>query len=109
MGQKPIAAKNNGVALDSTFQVAEVSKTLGAVIEMVKKGNRVVFDRDENQNCTSEIYNKPTGQRIKINEHRTDFLKLGFTQQGQGVSTWLGNLKILKCSNNRIVSFNACT
>ena len=35
---------------------------------MVKAGNRVVFDRDENQKCTSEIFNKPTGKKIKINE-----------------------------------------
>ena len=48
MGQKPIPARNNGVKFDSTWQVAEVSKPLGAVIAMVKKGNRVVFDRIRN-------------------------------------------------------------
>ena len=68
MGQKPIPARNNGVAFDSTWQVAKVSKPLGAVIEMVKKGNRVTFDRDDKGNCTSEIFNKPTGHKIPIKE-----------------------------------------
>ncbi len=35
---------------------------------MVKAGNRVTFDRDSNQKCTSEIFNKPTGKKNKINE-----------------------------------------
>ena len=50
------------------MQVAPVTKVLGAVIEMVKKGNRVVFDRDEKERCTSHIFHKPTGNKIEIHE-----------------------------------------
>ena len=39
-----------------TFQVAEVSKALGSVSQIVKKGNRVVFDDDG-----SYIQDKTTG------------------------------------------------
>ena len=68
MGQEPIPARNNGVKFDGTWEIAELSKPLGAVIEMVKKGNRVVFDETESGVNMRSIYNKKTGRFIPINK-----------------------------------------
>ena len=48
------------------FQVAAVSKALGSVSQMVRNGNRVVFDQDGNGNNTSYIEHKGTGQCIPV-------------------------------------------
>ena len=51
-----------------TFQVAPVRKPLGSASRIVKQGNRVVFDEDENGNNISNILNKRTGVEIAIND-----------------------------------------
>ena len=48
------------------FQVAAVSKALGSVSQMVRNGNRVIFDQDGNGNNTSYIQHKETGQCIPV-------------------------------------------
>ena len=46
------------------FQVCEVSKALGSVMNIVKNGNRVVFDESG-----SYIENKGNGSRMWLTEH----------------------------------------
>ena len=50
------------------IQVADVSKVLGSVREMVKSGNRVVFDEDSSGNCISFLECKATNVRTAIRE-----------------------------------------
>ena len=50
------------------IQVADVSKVLGSVREMVKAGNRVVFDEDANGNCISFLECKATNVKTAIRE-----------------------------------------
>ena len=50
------------------IQVADVSKVLGSVREMVKAGNRVVFDEDANGNCISFLESKATKVKTAIRE-----------------------------------------
>ena len=47
-----------------TFQVAKVNKALGSVNQMVRRGNRVVFDQDEQGRDISYILHKATNQRM---------------------------------------------
>ena len=49
-----------------TFQVAQVHKALGSVSQMVKKGNRVIFDMDEEGRDVSHITNKQTQENIPM-------------------------------------------
>ena len=51
-----------------TFQVAKVSKALGSVSQIVKKGHRVVFDQDENGWDRSYIEHKETGELMWLRE-----------------------------------------
>ena len=48
------------------FQVAPVHKTLGSVHQMVRKGNRVIFDTDESGCDVSNIVHKASGKRIPL-------------------------------------------
>ena len=47
-----------------TFQVARVKKALGSVSQMVKNGNKLVFDQDSSGKDTSYIQNKRTNEKI---------------------------------------------
>ena len=61
----------DGVAVDLTFQVAEVNKVLASVSYLVDSGHRVVFDMDEDTGEDfSFITNKKTGTCIKMRRDR---------------------------------------
>ena len=47
-----------------TFQVARVKKALGSESQMVKNGNKLVFDQDCSGKDTSYIQNKRTNEKI---------------------------------------------
>ena len=48
------------------FQVAAVKKALGSVSQMVRNGNKVVFDMDEYDKNISYILHKNTGGKIPV-------------------------------------------
>ena len=50
------------------IQIADVSKALGSVCEMVDSGNRVVFDKDANGKCISYLECKATQIKTAIRE-----------------------------------------
>ena len=67
-GEKAVKGEDiNGNLLSSNWQIADITKPLAGVIEMVKAGNRVVFDREGGENVSS-ILNKKTGVLIPIEE-----------------------------------------
>ena len=47
-----------------TFQVAKVKKALGSVSQMVRNGNRLVFDQDAQGKDISYVQNKKSGEKI---------------------------------------------
>ena len=47
-----------------TFQVARVKKALGTVSQMVKNGDKLVFDQDSIGKDMSYIQNKRTNEKI---------------------------------------------
>ena len=51
-----------------TFQVARVKKALGSVSQMVKNGNKLVFDQDSSGKDTSYIQNKRTNEKIWLRQ-----------------------------------------
>ena len=51
-----------------TFQVARVKKALGSVSQMVKNGNKLVFEQDSNGKDTSYIQNKRTNEKIRLRQ-----------------------------------------
>ena len=59
--------------LSLPIQVADVHKVLGSVREMVKAGNRVVFDEDANGKCCSYLENKRSGKRTAIHDNNGSF------------------------------------
>ncbi len=62
MGRRKIkGTTSNGLPCSASFEVSKVTKTLGAVSEMIDKGNKVVFDEDE---CY--ILNKETNRKTRI-------------------------------------------
>ena len=68
-GQRVITGRTDEDTLVSMpIQVADVSKVLGSVREMVKAGNRVVFDEDSNGNCISFLECKATNVKTAIKE-----------------------------------------
>ena len=69
LGQKVITSEDsNGNRLESTWQIADVTKPLAGIREMVKANNRVTFDQTREGKCSSTIYNKDTGVVIPIND-----------------------------------------
>ena len=59
-GQRVVTGRTEeGTLVSMPIQVADVSKVLGSVREMVKSGNRVVFDEDSNGNCISFLECRP--------------------------------------------------
>ena len=66
-GQRVVkGTSENGLALSLPIQVADVHKVLGSVREMVKAGNRIVFDEDANGKCCSYLEHKKSGKRTNI-------------------------------------------
>ena len=53
-----------------TFQVARVKKALGSVSQMVKNGNKLVFDQDSSGKDTSYIQNKRTNEKIWLRQEK---------------------------------------
>ena len=51
-----------------TLQVARVKKALGSASQMVKNGNRLVFDQDSSGKDTSYIQNKRTNEKILLRQ-----------------------------------------
>ena len=54
--------------ISMTFQVARVKKALGSVSQMVKDGNKLVFDQDSSGNDTSYIQSKRTKEKIWLRQ-----------------------------------------
>ena len=68
LGEKEIIGYNaNGEITKKMWQMANVKRPLDSVIELVKEGNRVVFDQSNGVNI-SDITHKATGKTIPINE-----------------------------------------
>ncbi len=67
-GQKElvISSLDGEQCREMTFQVAGVNKALGSVNQMVRKGNRVVFDEDEHGRDISYIMHKATQQKMHL-------------------------------------------
>lgn len=55
---------------DMTFQVANVKKALGSVSQMVRRGNKVVFDRDDNGKDLAYIENKRSKERMYMRQEK---------------------------------------
>ena len=53
--------------------MADVNKVLGSVREMVRAGNKVVFDQDMSGKCCSYLEHKSTGKRTAIHENNGNF------------------------------------
>ena len=53
---------------DMKFQVADVKKALGSANKIVRNGNRIVTDLDEEGNDFSYIESKTTGERLWLRE-----------------------------------------
>ena len=62
-----------GTPVSLPIQVADVNKVLGSVREMVKAGNRVVFDEDANGKPCSYVEYKKTGKRTVIHDNNGNF------------------------------------
>ena len=62
-----------GTPVSLPIQVADVNKVLGSVREMVKAGNKVVFDEDANGKCCSYVEYKKTGKRTTIHDNNGNF------------------------------------
>ena len=61
-----VATLDKKVCRGMTFQVAGVHKALGSVSQMVRNGNRVVFDQDGAGRDISYIQHRATQEKIPI-------------------------------------------
>ena len=66
------------------IQVADTSKVLGSVREMVDAGNRVVFDKDANGKCISYLEYKAAKIRTAIHERNGTYQFDIKAPQGRG-------------------------
>ena len=64
---RPIVYRTDGSGMTMAFQVAGVSKALGAVSRIVGNGNRVIFDHPNEGG--SYIENKKTGKQTPLRQH----------------------------------------
>ena len=53
---------------DMNFQVADVKKALGSTNKIVRNGNRILMDLDDDGNDYAYINNKSTGERLWLRE-----------------------------------------
>ena len=69
-GQKEvvISSMDGAQCRSMTFQVAQVHKALGSVSQMVRNGNRLVFDTDANGRDISYIVNKATNEKLYMRQ-----------------------------------------
>ena len=66
-GQKEVVSTMDGSQCRKmVFPVAAVKKSLGSVSQMVRNGNKVVFDMDEYGKDISYIFHKNTGGKIPV-------------------------------------------
>ena len=73
-GQRVVRGTNEaGTPVSLPIQVADVNKVLGSVREMVKAGNKVVFDEDANGKPCSYVEYKKTGMRTVIHDNNGNF------------------------------------
>ena len=61
-----------GQVRGARFRVADVSRPLMSIADMLDAGHRVVFDRKDGTNVSYAEY-KATGQKIPVKEHRRTF------------------------------------
>ena len=80
--QRPYIHLLDGSKYTMAFQVAGVSKALGAVSRIVGAGNRVIFD-DPN-NVGSFIENKATGKQTPLRQHNGVYYLDAWVKPGQG-------------------------
>ena len=80
--QRPYIHLPDGSKYVMSFQVAGVSKALGAVSRIVGAGNRVVFD-DPNT-IGSYIENKSTGKKTPLRQHNGVYYMDAWVKPGQG-------------------------
>ena len=80
--QRPYIHLLDGSKYTMTFQVAGVSKALGAVSRIAGAGNRVVFD-DPNT-VGSFIENKPTGKKTPLRQHNGVYYMDVWVKPGHG-------------------------
>ena len=72
------------------FRVADVSRPLMAIADMLDQGHRIFFDRDDCGQNVSVIVNKNTGKKLPIKERNRTFeieMRLAprpFGRPGQG-------------------------
>ena len=72
LGEQNIQGRTaNGSGFAMTAQVAQITKPLCAIRKVVKAGNRVVFDSEEDGG--SFVTNKRTGEVTRINEVQGDY------------------------------------
>ena len=57
-----------------TFQVARVKRAVGSVSQMVKNGNKLVFDQDRSGKDTSYIQNKRTNEKIWLRQENGEYV-----------------------------------
>ena len=79
---RPVFYTETGKPIVMNFQIAEVSKALGAVSRIAGKNNRVVFD-DPNT-VGSFIENKTTGKKTPLRQHNGVYYMDVWVKPGQG-------------------------
>ena len=80
--QRPYIHLLDGTKYTMAFQVAGVSKALGAVSRIVGAGNRVVFD--DPATIGSYIENKTTGKQTPLRQHSGIYYLDVWMKPGQG-------------------------
>ena len=80
--QRPYIHLLYGSIYTMAFQVAGVSKALGAVSRIVGAGNRVVFDDPDT--VGSFIENKTTGKRTPLRQHNGVYYMDAWVRPGHG-------------------------
>ena len=84
-GQRIIRGTNEvGAPVNMPIQVADVNKVLGSVREMVKAGNKVVFDEDVNGKSCSYVEHKKTGRMTIIHDNGGNFQFTIKVPKGEG-------------------------
>ena len=83
LGQKTLeVVTNDGLHMQQTFQMAEVTRPLSSVGEITDKGNVVVFGRRGGY-----VHNVATGSRLPFDRHQGVYLlKTWFLESGDGPS-----------------------
>ena len=95
-GQRIVRGTNEvGLPLSLPIQVADVNKVLGSVREMVRAGNKVVFDQDSSGKCCSYLEHKSTGKRTAIHENNGNFEFIIKVPKGEGSVDKVENVRAI--------------